>query len=144
MLRLKANVGIKCVYWKDRCPNFSSYICGSRSSEDQKKTLDGTRRKLRTDLPTSQSQVIAFVGDNICILDFLSKMSSSSLQALSSFTIHRISMPACVGEAVDISKSSGRQSVTCAGNCFRPQSSELCLTPAPSYRARQPIKLKTN
>ena len=29
MLRLKVNVGIKWVYWKDRCPNFSSlrYWC---------------------------------------------------------------------------------------------------------------------
>ena len=77
MLRLKANVGIKWVYWKDRCPNFSSYICGCRSSEDQKKTLDETRRKLRTDLPTSQSQVITVVIYINCILDLLSKMSSS-------------------------------------------------------------------
>ena len=78
MLRLKANVGIKWVYWKDRCPNFSSYICGCRSSEDQKKTLDETRRKLRTDLPTSQSQVITVIIYINCILDLLSKMSSSS------------------------------------------------------------------
>ena len=74
MLRLKVNAGLKWVYWKDKCPDFSSYICGCCSSEDQKKTLDETRLKLRTDLPTSQSQVIAFVGDIICILDLLSKM----------------------------------------------------------------------
>ena len=54
-----------------------SYICGCRSSEAQKKTLDETRRKHRTDLPTSQSQVIAFFLDINCILDLLSKMSSS-------------------------------------------------------------------
>ena len=66
-------------YWKDRCPNFSSYlyICGCHSSEEQKKTLDETRRKLRTDLPTSQSQVITVVIYINCILDLLSKMSSS-------------------------------------------------------------------
>ena len=54
-----------------------SYICGCRSSEAQKNTLDETKRKHRTDLPTSQSQVIAFFLDINCILDLLSKMSSS-------------------------------------------------------------------
>ena len=99
MLRLKANVGIKWVYRKDKCPNFSSYICGCRSSEDQKKTLVEMRRKLRTDLPTSQSQVIAFVSDTNCILDLL--------QALSS--VHRITMPACVGETGNSSNLRGRR-----------------------------------
>ena len=104
MLRLKANVGIKWVYWKDKCPNFSSYICGCRSSEDQKKTLVEMRRKLRTDLPTSQSRVIAFVSDTNCILDLL--------QALSS--VHRITMPACVGETGNSSNLPLR--LTCASS----------------------------
>jgi len=88
MLRLKANVGIKWVYWKDKCPNFSSYICGCRSSEDQKKTLDETRRKLRTDLPTSQSQALS--------------------------SVPPIPMPACVGETGDSSNLPVR--LTCASS----------------------------
>ena len=88
MLRLKVNVGIKWVFTgRTGVPTFRRTFV---AAAPQKKTLDETRRKLRTDLPTSQSQVIAFVCDIICILDLLSKMPSL-LQALSSF--HHITMP---------------------------------------------------